>query len=153
MGFLAGFLKFGLDHKEFLVILILLGALGLGFLYIKTLHAENASLISQKTALETQNKTLKDNITSLEGNLAISNKSITDLQKAISDQNTAINVLKNMEVERALANAKDIAAAAAKADSYRQDAINILKQKPQLADKCTAANSLYNQEIRKNAKK
>jgi len=128
-----------LNHKEFIVILLLLGFLGFGFMYIKVLHAENA-------ALKTDNATLTSN-------LKTSNDSITRLQGTITDQNTEINKWKIAAQEREAANAAAIAAAQKQAQQWQQHAENILKMKPDNTDKCKAANDLIDQEILQNAKK
>jgi septal ring factor EnvC (AmiA/AmiB activator) len=125
-----------LQHKEFLVILLLLGFLGFGFMYIKVLHAENA-------VLKTDNATLTSN-------LAASNASIARLQGSINDQNTAIDKLKTAADEREKANAALVAAAAKQAETFRVHALDILKLKPDSTDKCRAADDLINQEILKS---
>ena len=132
-------LEFILTHKEFIVILLMLVVLGFEFAYIKSLHLEN-------TALKADNATLTSN-------LQASNNSIKTLQSSINDQNVAIDKLKAAADEREKENAAAILAAAKKADSYHQQAIDILKLKPQSADKCQSANDLINQEILKNVKK
>ena len=133
------FLELLLQHKEFLVIIILLIGILLGFLYIKVLHEENAKL-------ETENSTLS-------ANLKASNDSIVTLQTSITTQNKAVEDLKTAADARAQSHATEIAAANAKADTYRQQALDILRLKPSDPDQCKAANNLINSEILKNAKK
>ena len=111
----------------------------MGFLYIKALHAENAKL-------EAQNSTLN-------ANLKASNDSIATLQTTITTQNTAVDKLKTDADARVQSHAVEIAAATAKADTYRQQALDILRLKPSNPDQCKAANDLVNNEIVKNGKK
>lgn len=111
----------------------------MGFLYIKVLHAENAKL-------ETENSTLS-------ANLKASNDSIITLQSSITTQNTAIDKLKTDADARVQSHAVEIAAATAKADTYRNQALDILRLKPSNPDQCKAANDLINNEILKNGKK
>lgn len=133
------FVELLLQHKEFLVIIVLLIGILLGFLYIKALHAENAKL-------ETENSTLS-------ANLKASNDSITTLQLSITTQNTAIDKLKTDADARVQSHAVEIATATAKADTYRNQALDILRLKPSNPDQCKAANDLVNNEILKNGKK
>jgi hypothetical protein len=128
-----------LQHKEFLVILILLGMLGFGFMYVKVLHAENA--------------VLKTNNATLTSDLATSNASIATLKGSVNDQNLAIEKLKTAADERAKAQQAEIAAAAKVSETFRQHALDIIKLKPDSSDKCKAADDLINQEILQNAKK
>jgi hypothetical protein len=128
-----------LTHKEFFVILILLMFIGFGFMYIKVLHAENSSLKSANATLSSE--------------LVASNNSIKDLQASVDEQNTAINNLKSAADARVQSHAVEIAAANAKAETYRQQAMDILKAKPQTTNNCDSANDLINQEILKNANK
>lgn len=133
------FVELLLQHKEFLVIVVLLVGMLMGFLYIKALHAENAKL-------ETENSTLA-------ANLKASNDSIITLQSSITIQNTAIDKLKTDADARVQSHAVEIAAATAKADTYRNQALDILRLKPSNPDQCKAANDLINNEILKNGKK
>lgn len=133
------FVELLLQHKEFLVIVVLLVGILMGFLYIKTLHAENAKL-------ETENSTLA-------ANLKASNDSIVTLQTTITTQNKAVEDLKTAADVRVQSHATEIAAANAKADTYRQQALDILRLKPTDPDQCKAANNLINNEILKNGKK
>ena len=133
------FVELLLQHKEFLVIVALLIGIMMGFLYIQTLHAENAKL-------ETDNATLS-------ANLRASNDSIVTLLASITTQNTAIDKLKADADARVQSHATEIAAANAKAETYRQQALDILRLKPSNPDQCKAANNLINSEILKNAKK
>ena len=133
------FLELLLSHKEFLVILVLLLGIFLGFAYIKVLHAENGELKAQNSTLA--------------ANLVASNNSIKTLQTSIDQQNTAVTALKASADARVQAHAVEIAAANAKAETYRQQAMDILKLKPTSPDKCKAADDLVNGEILKNGKK
>jgi chromosome segregation ATPase len=133
------FLELLLQHKEFIVILILLIGIGAGFSYVKVLNA-------QMETLKTQNATL-------ESNLETSNNSIKTLQTSLDTQNKAVDDLKTAADQRVQAHATEIAAANAKADTYRQQALDILRLKPTNPDQCKAANDLINSEILKNAKK
>ena len=132
-----------LQHKEFLtilILLILLAAVGFGtFAYIKVLNAENA--------------TLKANNATLQTDLATSNASIKNLQDNITEQNNAVTKLKADADARVQSHQVEIAAANAKAETYRQQALDILRLKPTNADKCKSADDLFNKEILKNAKK
>ena len=111
----------------------------MGFLYIKALHAENAKL-------ETENSTLN-------ANLKASNDSIVTLQTTITTQNKAVEDLKTAADARVQSHAVEIAAATAKADTYRNQALDILRLKPSNPDQCKSANDLINNEILKNGKK
>ena len=133
------FLKVLLDHKEFIVILILLIGIFIGFEYIKSIHAQNESL-------EAINGTLT-------ASLEASNKSVKTLQETIQQQNAAVDKLKTDADARVQSHAVEIAAANSKAEIYRQQALDILRVKPQDPDKCKAANNLINEEILKNVKK
>src|SRR5271166_3984199 len=139
LGEVMPILELLLQHKEFLVILILLAMLGFGFMYVKVLHAENA--------------VLKTNNATLTSDLATSNASIVTLKGSITEQNTAIDKLKTASDEREKANAALVATAAKQAETFRQHALDILKLKPDSTDKCKAANDLIDQEILKNGKK
>ena len=133
------FLELLLQHKEFLVILLLLGFLGFGFMYIKVLHAEM--------------ETLKSDNTTLTANLATSNASIANLEGKINEQNAAIETFKTAADVREKQHQVEIATAKATADTFVQRALDILKLKPDSTDKCKAANDLIDQEILKNVKK
>ena len=128
-----------LQHKEFVVILLLLGFLGFGFMYIKVLHSEM--------------EVLKANNTTLTADLATSNASIATLKSKIDEQNAAVESLKTAADQREKQNQAAVAAAKATADTFVQRALDIIKLKPDNADKCKAADDLINQEILKNAKK
>ena|SRR5271166_2019127 len=130
------FLTFILTHKEFIIILILLTMLGAGGLYVRVLHAQNGEL--------------KANNATLTVSLQTSNDSIKTLQNSVNDQNTAIDKMKADADARQKAHAAEVAAATQKADSYHQQAVDILKLVPQGVDKCSAANDLINNEILKN---
>ena len=133
------FLTLLLEHKEFIVIVVLLIAGFLGLEYVKGLHSE-------VTELRTKNGVL-------EANLETSNKSIKDLQSAIATQNAAVDKMKADADARQQAHAVEIASANSKADTYRKQALDILMIKPQDPDKCKAANDLVNGEILKSVKK
>jgi hypothetical protein len=133
------FVELLLQHKEFLVIVVLLVGMLMGFLYIKALHAENAKLEAENSTLAT--------------NLKASNDSIATLQATITTQNAAVDKLKTDADARVQMHATEIAAATAKADTYRQQALDILRLKPSNPDQCKAANDLINSEILKNGKK
>ena len=128
-----------LQHKEFLIIVILLVIIFVGFSYVKVIHMQDESY-------RTDNATLKMN-------LETSNESIKALQTTIDQQNSAINQLKSAADARVQAHAVEIAAANSKADTYRQQALTILTLKSPTSDKCADANNLINSEILKNAKK
>jgi hypothetical protein len=137
-GIIMPLLELLLQHKEFIVILILLGMLGFGFMYVKVLHAEN-------TVLKTNNATLTSD-------LATSNASIATLKGSVNDQNIAIEKLKTAADERAKAQQAEIAAAEKVAETFRQHALDILKLKPDSTDKCRAANDLVDSEILRGKK-
>lgn len=132
------FLTILLEHKEFLLILVLLLGIFLGFQYVKHLHSENEEL-------KTTNSTLA-------ANLQASNDSLKTLSASITTQNAAVDQLKTAADARVQTHAVEIAAANAKAETYRQQALDILRVKP-AADVCKSANDLINAEILKNGKK
>jgi len=132
-------LEFILTHKEFMIILILFGALFLGFGYIKILHAEYAKVKADNAALTTE--------------LTVSNNSIKTLQASILDQNSAIDKLKAASDAKLQENQKQLSIANTKAETYHQAALDLMKAKPDSSNKCTAANDLLNQEITKHVKK
>lgn len=132
------FLTILLEHKEFLLILVLLIGIFLGFEYIKDLHADNIKLKNENILLAT--------------NLQTSNDSIKTLTASLATQNAAVDQLKNAADVREQANAIEIAKATAKADTYHQQAIDILKVRPS-SDLCKSANDLINSEIIRNGKK
>lgn len=128
-----------LEHKEFILILVLILGIFAGLEYVKHLHTEVENLKTTNSVLS--------------ANLETSNKSIKTLQESINQQNAAVAQLKSAADQRAQSHATEIAAANIKADSYRQQAIDILKSKPQDADKCKSSNDLINSEILRNGKK
>jgi hypothetical protein len=74
------------------------------------------------------------------------------LQSSIDQQNTAVEQLKSAADARVQSHAVEISAANAKAETYRQQALDILRLKPN-TDKCASASALINSEVAKNAKK
>lgn len=127
------------QYREFIAILILLLGIWGGFEYVKHLHEEVVSLKS-------------DNAT-LTANLTASNNSIKTLQAAVDQQNAAVDNLKSAADARVQSHAVEIAAANSKAETYRQQSLDIMRLVPKGTDKCAQADSLINSEIVKNAKK
>jgi hypothetical protein len=127
------------QHREFIAILLLLLGLWSGFEYVKYLHSEMITLKSENVTLAT--------------NLITSNNSIKTLQTAINQQNTAVDQLKAAADARVQSHAIEISAANAKAETYRQQALDIMKLKSTGTDKCASASALINSEVAKNAKK
>lgn len=133
------FLGFLLQHKELIIILLLSLGIAASSGYIKILHNKNEALKS-------------DNIV-LRSNLDASNNSIKLLQDSISQQNEAVEKLKSEADQRVQSHAIEISAANSRAQTYKEQAQNILKSIPNSQDKCKSADNLINNEILKNVKK
>jgi len=128
-----------LRHKEFIVSILLFVTVFIFFQHIKAIQKENGEL--------------KERNGQLVASLKTSNDSIKTLQGAIDMQNAAVEKLKADAEARQKAHDIEIAAAKSKADTYRQQSLDLMKLKPQAPDKCKSANDLINGEILKNAKK
>ena len=138
-----GIISILMGNKNLVIGLILIGLIlialtaGAG-VYIKILKAELATAEAEKVALTTE--------------LGVSNNSIKTLQGSIDQQNAAVDRLKSAADARVQSHAVEIAAATAKANTYRQQALDILKIMP-TTDKCKSADDLINSEISKDGKK
>lgn len=121
------------QYREFIAILLLLAAIWGGFEYVKHLHEEVVTLKSDNATLTT--------------NLTASNNSIKTLQAAIDTQNAAVDNLKAAADARVQSHSVEIAAANAKADTYRQQALDIMRLKDPTTNKCAQANALINSVI------
>lgn len=128
-----------IGNKSFFgVILLIITLAGLG-IYIKVLRNNLEICEAEKIAITTR--------------LEISQESVKNLQGAINSQNIAIEKMKTAADERAKANQAELNRAKATADTFKQQATDILKNvAPQGVPKCDAANLLINSEIQRNAK-
>lgn len=133
------FLTFLLNNKNLVIGLILVAILAGGFGYIQILKSEKAALVAEKATITTQ--------------LTESQANLKQLQNDIQTQNTAIDKLKSDADARVAAHAVEVKKAQDIANTYKQQAADLLKRQAEAnVPKCDAANSLIN-EVLKNANK
>jgi chromosome segregation ATPase len=127
-------LQFVLTHKSFCVALILAIVIAIGCVYIKVLKEEITTVKAEKAVVVSD--------------LAISQASVATLQTSIQDQNAAIAKLKTDADARVAAHQVEIAAATKKAESYKQQAADLMKRIANPAQsRCDAVNDLINSQI------
>ncbi len=123
-----------LKNWQLIVIGLLLAALAGSGVYITILKSKAQTLVAEKATLTTM--------------LTESQANVKQLQNDVQAQNTAINALKLEADARLIKNAADVKTAQNTANSYKQKADDLLKQKaPVDVPTCTSANDLINREI------
>jgi chromosome segregation ATPase len=126
--------QFLLSHKAFVACILLCLIIAGGCLYIKILKEEVTTAKAEKAVVVSD--------------LAISQASVATLQTSIQDQNAAIAKLKTDADARVAAHQVEIAAATKKAESYKQQAADLMKRIANPAQsRCDAVNDLINSQI------
>lgn len=130
------FLALLMGNKSLLGIILLVMALAGVGIYVKILKSNLEICEVEKVALSAK--------------LEISQEAVKNLQGAINEQNVAIEKMKAAADERAKANQAELNRARATANTFKQQATDILKNvAPQGVPKCDAANLLINSEIQR----
>ena len=128
------FLTFLLDNKQSVIIIFMLAALIATAGYTNVLQSQKAALVAEKATLNTQ--------------LAESQANLLQLQSNIQAQNTAINAMKKEADDRVAKHATEVKQAQVVAQSYKQQAEDLLaRQSNTTVSKCDAANSLINEVL------
>lgn len=127
-----------LRNWQLAVIGVLVTVILFGFVYVRLLRAENATLVAEREAVEQQLATAKEQIAACTGK--------------IESQNRAIEEWKRESDERARRMTGEIARLRKQSESGRQAATDIINTKPQAGvSACENAVRIINQEL-KNAK-
>lgn len=131
-----GFFTLLMGNKSLLGIILLVVALAGVGIYVKVLKS-NLEVCQQEKA-------------TISAKLEVSQEAVKNLQGAINEQNIAIEKMKTAADERAKANQAELNRAQATANTFKQQATDILKNvAPQGVPKCDAANLLINSEIQR----
>lgn len=127
-----------LRNWQLAVIGVLVTVILFGFVYVRLLRAENATLVAEREAVEQQLATAKEQIAACNGK--------------IDSQNRAIEEWKRESDERARRMTGEIARLRKQSEAGRQAATDIINTKPQAGvSACENAVRIINQEL-KNAK-
>lgn len=131
-----GFLTLLMGNKSLLGIILLVVALAGVGIYVKVLKSNLETCEAEKATISAK--------------LEISQEAVKNLQGAINEQNIAIEKMKTAADERAKANQAELNRAQATANTFKQQATDILKNvAPQGVPKCDAANLLINSELQR----
>lgn len=131
-----GFFTLLMGNKSLLGIILLVVALAGVGIYVKVLKSNLEACQQEKATISAK--------------LEISQEAVKNLQSAINEQNVAIEKMKTAADERAKANQAELNRAQATANTFRQQATDILKNvAPQGVPKCDAANLLINSELQR----
>lgn len=126
--------SFILSHKAFILCILLSLVIAGGCLYIKILKEEVTTAKAEKAVVVSD--------------LAISQASVATLQTSIQQQNTAIAKLKTDADARVASHQVEIAAATKKAETYKQQAAELMKRIANPKEsRCDAVNDLINSQI------
>lgn len=131
-----GFVTLLMGNKSLLGIILLVVALAGVGIYVKVLKSNLETCEAEKATISAK--------------LEISQEAVKNLQGAINEQNIAIEKMKTAADERAKANQAELNRAQATANTFKQQATDILKNvAPQGVPKCDAANLLINSELQR----
>ena len=131
-----GFFTLLMGNKSLLGIILLVVALAGVGIYVKVLKSNLETCQQEKATISAK--------------LEISQEAVKNLQGAINEQNVAIEKMKTAADERAKANQAELNRAQATANTFKQQATDILKNvAPQGVPKCDAANLLINSELQR----
>lgn len=129
-------LMLAFKNWQLVLIVILLGIIGSYSFYVKSLKKEIDIEIDAKKTIAAK--------------LEVSQEAVKSLQGAINEQNAAVEKMKIAADERAKANQAELNRAKVTADTYKQQATDILKNvAPQGLPKCDSANILINSELKR----